>query len=550
MDGPTHTGSDRHRLLSGLRVVVSTTVLSRFLGMFRDMATAGLFGLGPVMDAFSFAFRIPNLARRMFGEGALTAAFLPAFARELEASPHGDRSPAWRLATGVLVVLAASLTLLVGVTELGLLIAWQVWREHPEARMLLGLTAVMLPYAVLICLAAQVTAILQALDEFAWPAAVPVVLNVFWIGSVYVVDPWFEPDRVAQAYALAACVVVAGVLQLGLQLPPLIRLGFRWTWDWPGSRVAVLAIARGMIPVMLGLSITQLTIVMDSAIAWLFSQPVSDPAARMPLPGSPAFPLSAGTVGALYLGERLYHFPLGVFGVALGTVLFPRLSRHAARADHSALRDDLGLGLRLLLTIGLPAGAGLWLVAEPLTRLIYVRGDFTASDAQRVAGLVEAYAWGVWAYCAIPILQRGFFALGDRISPLRVGVAALVFDGVLNLTLIWPLAERGLAWSTAFSSMMQVLGLLVLLSRQVGGLPLGEVARTAGKALLATLAMSLAVWALQRAVPPATSSLLEAARMLLLVGSGAATFAAVARLVGLTEVAWLTGGRDTSVPPQ
>jgi putative peptidoglycan lipid II flippase len=542
MDRNTHNGPEGRRLLSGLRILVSTTVLSRFLGMFRDMATAGLFGLGPVMDAFSFAFRIPNLARRLFGEGALTAAFLPAFARELEASPTGDRAAAWRLATGVLGLLAAALLLLVGIAEVALLLCRHVLQDHPEARLLLGLTAIMLPYAVLICLAAQVTAILQSLEEFAWPAAVPVVLNVFWIASVFVVDPWFEPDRVAQAYALAVCVVVAGALQLGLQLPPLLRLGFRWTWDWQKSRGTVLSIARGMVPVALGLSITQLTTVMDSAIAWFFSQPVSDPAARLPLPGAPTYPLSAGAVGALYLAERLYHFPLGVFGVALGTVLFPRLSRHAARADAVALRGDLGLGLRLVLTIGLPASAGLYLVASPLTRLIYVRGDFTVADALRTSSMVEAYAWGVWAYCAIPILQRGFFALGDRMSPLRIGLTALAVDGVLNLALIWPLAERGLAWSTAFSSTLQVVGLTWLLSRRTGGLPAREIAQTATRALVATAAMSLVVWALLRGVPMASATSVEAARLALLVGAGAGTFALVARGIGLAEVGWLTRG--------
>src|SRR5262245_4497234 len=306
------------RLFSGLRIVASSTLLSRVLGMFREIVSARLFGLGPVWDAFSFAFMIPNLARRLFGEGALSATFLPVFARQLEDDREPGRPSAWQLASAVFAFLAAALSVLVLAGELLLwLLSW-CFAGHSDTQLLLGLTAVMLPYTLLICLAAQVTAVLHALGHFTWPALVPVVLNLCWIASIWLVDPWFEPDRIAQAYALAACIVVAGVLQLALQWPTLRRLGFRFDRSWQGIRPALREIIRSMVPVTLGLSITQINTVLDRLIAWTLTRPADGLTGWLSTTGL-AFPLEPGAVSALSYAERMYQFPLGVFGVALGT---------------------------------------------------------------------------------------------------------------------------------------------------------------------------------------------------------------------------------------
>ncbi len=532
-------------LFSGLRVVVSTTILSRFLGMFRDMATASLFGLGPVMDAFSLAFRIPNLARRLFGEGALSAAFLPAFTRAWERDSGDAKDTAWRLASAVLALLAVGLSLGVGIVAVSCWWLQRLFEAGSSTRLLLGLTAMMLPYTVLICLAAQVTAILHARGEFRWPAIVPIVLNVAWIASIFVIDPWFEPDRVAQAYALAVCVVISGVLQLALQLPVLVRLGFRWRGGWGAVGGELREIARAVVPVALGLSITQITTILDSAIAWGFSHPAGQPEARMALPGAPLYPLAEGATSAIYFGERLYHFPLGVFGVALGTVLFPRLARHAARGEFESLREDLSLGLRLVLTIGLPASVGLMLVAGPLTQAIYARGEFTTLDAARTAGMVAAYSAGVWAYCAIPVLFRGFYAVDERLAPLRVGLAALVLDVILNLLLIWPLGERGLAWSTAISSTLQVGLLVALLQARFGRLEWRDIGATAAKTGVATLGMAVVCYGVLWLPPGAVGGV--AVQTVLAVACGIAVFLVVARVIGLREVDDLLGRRERSV---
>jgi putative peptidoglycan lipid II flippase len=527
-------------LFSGLRIVALATLASRVLGMFREIASARLFGVGPVWDAFSFAFLIPNLARRLFGEGALSAAFLPVFARQLEADPDGDPQSAWQLASAVFSLLAVVLT---GIVLAGEVLLWGLsWAlaGHAETRLLLGLTAVMLPYSLLICLAAQVTAVLHALGNFRWPALVPVVLNVCWIASIWLVDPLFEPDRVAQIYALAACIVAAGVLQLALQWPSLRKLGFRFDRRWHAVRPAVGQIARAMLPVTLGLSITQINTVLDRLIAWTLMAPAQG-AWALPLPFGLAYPLQPGAVSALYFGERVYQFPLGVFGVALGTVLFPLLSRHAARGELDKVRDDLSLGLRLVIAIGLPASAGLVLIAEPLTRLVYQHGDFTALDTARVAPVLVAYGAGVWAYCAIPILYRGFYAVGERTIPVQVGLIAVALDLALNSTLIWPWGERGLAASTAISAAVQVALLAWMIQRRVGRLDGRRLCATGGKALFATLAMGAVCLATFNYFPQGLDRFLpgrlgEAAVLVAAIGLSAVTYFTAARIVGIDEL--------------
>jgi putative peptidoglycan lipid II flippase len=506
--------------------------------MFREMASGWLFGAGPVWDAFSIAFMIPNLTRRLFGEGALSATFLPVFARQLESDREPGHPSAWQLASAVLSLLAALLAGAVVIAEIVVLSLKWAYADHADLQLLLGLTAVMLPYALLICLAAQVTAVLHALGHFTWPALVPVILNLFWIATIWLVDPWFEPDQAAQAYALAVCIVIAGVMQLALQLPTLRRLGFRFDRRWQSVRPAVGEIMRAMLPVTLGLSITQINTVLDRLIALAFTQPADGSAGWLSVAGL-NYPLLPGAVSTLTYGERIYQFPLGVFGVALGTVLFPLLAKHAARGDLDRVRDDLSLGLRLVLAIGIPASAGLAIVAEPLTRLLFQHGRFTADDAARTAGILTAYGAGVWAYCGIPVLYRGFYAVGERNVPVRLGLCAVALDLALNLSLIWPLAERGLALSTAISASVQVSLLAWLIQGRIGRLDWGGIGATAARALAATAAMSAVCVAALKLVPAGSSTLGEAAALGVPILVAVAAYFIVARWLGMDEPAML-----------
>ena len=524
-----------HNVSRNLRVVSLCTILSRVFGLLRDQAMGAIFGAGPILDAFTVAFRLPNLARVLLGEGAMTTAFLPVFVKELN---EKGRESAARMTWAVFVVLMAVLCGGVIVAE-GLL--WSLdllFVLSDQAKLLRNLTALLLPYVILICLAAQLSAVLNALGKFLWPALVPVVLNVAWLVALWCLVPLW-PDATSQIYVTALVVVVAGGLQLLFPLPALSHSGFGYRGDWRGALDRVWKIARDMLPVVIGLSITQLNAVLDSLIAWGFTQPAGG-GPLMPLPGSPAYPLTEGTATALYLGQRLYQFPLGVFGVALGTVLFPLLTAHAQRGETDKLRADLSLGVRLVLAIGIPASVGLMLVAHPLATLFFQYGKFDAEAARQTGDMIACYGSGVWAYCGLLILQRGFYATGDRLTPMYVGLGALLLNLALNVSLIWPLGGRGLAIATALVAAIQCLATAWLLQRRVGSLRWSDIGATFTKTAIAAGAMAVVCWLLLHALATADGYGLTSRgiKLVLPLAVGTVTFLVVAWLVRLPEP-WL-----------
>ncbi len=474
-------------LFSGLRIVSLCTLLSRVLGFIRETALAALWGLTPVKDAYVAAFKIPNLARALFGEGALSAAFTPLFVREQE--QHG-RDAAMRLASSVFVWLGLWLTALVAIAELAL--AGTIWLAplSAELRLWLVLTAIMLPYMPLICLTAQLGAVLNALGRFVWPALLPVLFNVSSLAAIWLLQR-FDLTSEGQAHWLAGFVLLTGSLQLAAPWPQLVRLGFRPRGDWFAARDRIHELLRIMAPVVMGLSITQLNTYCDTLIAMLFSRPAG-------AASSVWRPLEFGTAAALDLGQRLFQFPLGILGVALGTVIFPVLTRHAERGDWQRLRDDLSLGLRLVFVVGLPASAGLWLLAEPLAVVLFQRGHITETNARQIAEMIAAYGLGVWAFCGLLIVQRGYYAIGDRITPLKIGLSVMVVNLTLNLTLIFWIGGRGLALSTSLCGILQFGLCLLFIQSRVGRLPWWSLASNAGRAVLGTVGMTLvASWVLR-----------------------------------------------------
>lgn len=480
----------RHPLITGTIIVSLGTLASRVLGAVRDIATAALLGMssGGVMDAFVIAFRVPNTFRRLFGEGALAASYLPVFSAELEK----DRQNAWRLASVMMTWLAVFLVALLAVVEGVCGLIWLVWGNVPGMGLLMGLTAMMMPYMLFICLAAQAAATLQALSHFSVPALAPTILNICWLIAVWGIAPRFAPDKQAQAYVVAVAVLVSGALQLGVQLLMLPRMGFRYHYDWAASRVALGTVARSMLPMTVGLAITQINTLMDSLIAWGLAAAPGGPQ-RIPwLASAVAYPMTQGAAASIYYGERLSEFPSALLGVSVATAIYPLLSRHAARGDQRALADDLTLGLRLVLFLGVPAGVGLVMLAQPLSRLLFEHGQFTAVDTARASRVVACYALGVWAYCASTVVVRGYYSLGDRITPIKVGAAMVALNLSMDLTLIWPLAEAGLALSTAVAASVQVAILMVIFSRRKAALDWPVLAATAARTIVATMVMALA----------------------------------------------------------
>ncbi|MDA0586769.1 MAG: murein biosynthesis integral membrane protein MurJ [Planctomycetota bacterium] len=523
-------GTSRGTMIGRVRSVGILTLVSRILGLVRDGVMATQFGNGVIRDAFTVAFRIPNLARQLFGEGALSTAFLPVFIRDLE--KHGKES-AFRTATAVLIAVSVFLFWALLIAEGIVLAIWHFADLNHESRLLLGLTATLLPYLLLVCVLAQSCAIMHGLGNFKLPAMFPVLLNALWISAAIVV--WNSvDDLVSQIYLISVSVVGIGVLQLALSFPTLKRLGFEFQSSWRDNRDRVREIRRVMLPVVLGLSITQLNTLLDSLIAWLLTAP-ADPTQSGWLS---SYPLTEGTASALYLGQRLFQFPLGVFGVALGTVIFPLLAQHSERNDMAGFRDDFLHGLRLVIGIGLPASAGLILIASPLTDALFRHGAFDLDDAHQTSAMIVMYALGVWASCGLLIINRAFYALGDRRTPLRAGVLSVVVNLAASLTLVWSLRGQGLALATSISAAFQCGLATWLLSRRLESVDWRSLIGVTWRAVVCTVVMSIVVLALSDWLSGFNYAS-EAARRATLLASpvvaGMFVYLATARLVGLGE---------------
>ncbi len=266
--------------------------------MVRDMATASLLGLSGngVMDAFVIAFRIPNLFRRLFGEGALAASYLPVLSARL----HHSRTEAWQLTSATLVWLAAVLAALVLLAEGACAAIWCLYSDVPGMTLLVGLTAVMLPYLFFICLAAQVSGTLHALAHFSTPALTPTLLNICWLVTICLVAPRLTTDKETQAYMLAVSVLLAGVLQLAAQIVMLRRLGFRFDYNWAASRDGLRQIVASLVPMVLGLAVTQINGFFDSLMAWFLAAPADGSSGIAWLGGDVAYTLRQGAGAALY----------------------------------------------------------------------------------------------------------------------------------------------------------------------------------------------------------------------------------------------------------
>jgi putative peptidoglycan lipid II flippase len=533
----------KHPLITGARATAAGTLASRILGLVRDMATAAVLGMSgsPVADAFVLAFRLPNLFRRLFGEGALTASYLPVFTQRYEV----DRGKAWQLASVLFTWLTLFLGALTVLSEIVLALIGWTWSDSPSLGLLMRLSAAMLPYMTLICLAAQIAATLQAVGKFSVPAWTPALLNVSMILAAWLVAPRFAGSRETQAFVLAIAVLVGGIAQVLAQLPLLRRMGFQFDYRPTAVREDLRRIGYLLAPMVLGLAVTQVNTFSDSVIAWIFeSHTPADSTNGIGWLGGVPFPMRQGAATALYYGERLYEFPLGIVGVAVATAIFPLLSRHAARGDREQLGADLTLGLRMVLALSVPAGVGLIVLAGPLVHLLFERGQFTAIDSARAAATTAYFALGVWAYCAAPVVVRGFYALDDSRTPVRVGVWIVGLDLSLGLALIWPLGERGLALSTTLSAIAQLLLLLWLFARKYAALEWKSLSAAALRTALASLAMAAVCCVALEVMPEGSSFASKSIRVVVPVIIGALTYIGLFHAIGGREIAMLWTGDD------
>lgn len=531
-DSPTDRSHDSQRghLFERVRVVGLLTLLSRILGLFRDAAMVASFGNGAIMDAFTVAFRVPNMARQIFGEGALSTAFLPVFIQDME---QQGKQTAFQTATAILAVTTLGLATVVAAIELILLGLREIIPLSYEVTLLLNLTAILTPYLLLICVLAQACAVFHGMHIFGIPALFPVLLNILWILCAWSLDVTVASAE-SRIYLIAASIVGIGVIQLGLCIPTLRQIGFRFEWNWAAGRDRVNVVIATMLPVLVGLSITQLNTLCDSLIAWGLTAPTDPEASRW----LSTYPLQEGTAAAMYLGQRLYQFPIGVFGVALGTVIYPLLTAHAERGETELFREDLARGMRMVLAIGIPASTGLMLIATPLTRLIFERGEFTAEDTAQTSAMISAYGLGVWAACGLLIVARAFYALGDRRTPLRIGLIAVVVNLLANLSLVWIFEGPGLALGTSLTASFQILLSGWILTRRLETFPWRSVVTVCLQTIAATIVMAIVCQGSTMLTPPVnedSSLLIRGLALLLPLGFGTGAFLGTARLIRLTE---------------
>lgn len=530
-DAPPHSSTDADTAFVHHALLVSLlTAFSRLFGLARDLVIGYIFGVSAVASAFAAAFAIPNLFRRLFGEGALAASFVPEYAQLIK---H-DKQLAERFASLVMGVLAAVTGAIALLGELLILALLALLPSEPERDLFFKLSLVMLPYMPLVCAAAIVGGMLQVHRRFTPTAASPVVLNACMITAGLLWANVFDRSEghTATAFAIAWAVLAAGVIQIAWSLIAL-RPFITWRRTFEGTRDPATRVKQRFIPAVLGMGTLQINAFLDMLIAmwptWVGATIFGF-----------AYPLNEESMSVLFYSQRLYQFPLGVFGIAVATAVFPALARTAD--EPAPFMDTLRRGVRLSLFIGLPASAGLWLVREPIIAALYTAGDsaFSPSDVQRAAAVLAGYAPAIWAYSLNHVLTRAFYARGDTATPMKVAVLVMVLNFALNVALIWPLKEAGLAWATSISAIIQCVIMTMLLHRRLHEPVINPpTARAIAASTAITLAMAAAVAAILIALPHHTTWENQLLRLTAATLTGALTYLTLAALTKREELHWL-----------
>lgn len=408
-------------LLRSTAVFSGLTMVSRVLGFVRDMVFANLFGAGAATDAFFVAFKIPNFLRRLFAEGAFSQAFVPVLSEYKTQRSKAEVRLLVAHVSGTLGIVLLLLTLLAMVAAYPLVTVFAPGFTGDAAKF--ALTAEMLritfPYLLFISLTALAAGVMNTYGHFAVPAVTPVWLNLSMIGAAFWLAPLFEQSVVGLAWG----VFIAGVVQLLFQLPTLARMGMlprpRWGWRDEGVR----RVLRLMLPGIFGSSVAQINLLLDTIIASF---------------------LVSGSVSWLYYSDRLVEFPLGVFGIALATVILPSLSQRHAEADPQRFSRTLDWALRWVLLIGTPAMLGLMLLAGPMLTTLFQYGEFAPDDVEMARLSLMAYAIGLPGFILVKVLAPGFYARQDTRTPVRFGIYAMVSNMLLNIAFVVPMAMAGI----------------------------------------------------------------------------------------------------------
>ncbi|HXY60672.1 MAG TPA: murein biosynthesis integral membrane protein MurJ [Chthoniobacterales bacterium] len=462
--------------------VVGIAVLcSRILGLIREQVFAGLFGAGKNLDAFLIAFRVPNLLRDLFAEGALSTAFITTFSRKI--ATEGDES-AWRLGNKVATLTAIFMS---AVTLLGIIFAPQIiyvmtgfggWSPDKTATTIL-LTRIMWPFILLVSLAALVMGMLNAKNIFGPPAMASSYFNLGSIIGGVALGYWLDPHFGTRSLiGLSIGTLIGGLWQLTAQFPSLRRVGYKYHSDFHWRDPGVRTVLTLMAPAVIAASAVQVNVLVNSA----FAARVTDAAGHV----------IDGPVSWLNIAFRLMQLPLGIFGVAVGTVTLPLVSRTAAVGDMAGFRSALAHAIRLVTLLTIPAAVGLILLAEPIIAVIYQHGRFTAESTRQTAAALQFYAIGLAAYSAVKVLAPAFYALDKRYLPMVVSILSIAINFVLNWFFMFKLGlgHRGLALAVSLVAIINFTLLYIMMQKHAGSLETG-----AFFGLLAKLIIPLALMA-------------------------------------------------------
>jgi putative peptidoglycan lipid II flippase len=517
----TATG-DRRASTRAAGIVGIAILSSRILGLIREMVFAALFGAGRNLDAFLMAFRLPNLLRDLFAEGALSTAFITTFSKKI--AVDGDES-AWRLANKVATLTAVFMS---GITLLGIvfapqlveLLTWGSWSPDKTALTVL-LTRIMWPFMLLVSLAALVMGMLNAKHVFGPPAMASSYFNLGSIIGGVAIGWWLDPNFGPRSLVgLAIGTLIGGAWQLAGQFPSLWRVGYRYHADFHWRDEGVRTVLTLMGPAVIAASAVQVNVLINSGFA---------------------ASLGNGPVSWLNIAFRLMQLPLGIFGVAIGTVTLPLVSKSAAVGNMDEFRAILARGIRLAFLLTIPSAIGLAMLASPIISVIYQHGRFNAEMTRQTAGALEFYAVGLVSYAALKVLTPAFYAIGKRNTPMVVSFLAIAANLFLNWLFTFRLGwgHRGLAFSTSLVATINFLLLYALMRRHVRRLETGQLLTGLGKMCLAGALLAVVCWAANYWWLNAWAELRflpKLGELLIAIAFGAAVFFGCAFLLRVSEV--------------
>jgi putative peptidoglycan lipid II flippase len=471
--------SKMSQMLKSSGALAAATLTSRILGMVREIVYARFMGDGWVASAFTMAFMVPNLFRRLLGEGALSAAFIPIFKQKEQVA--GEKET-WRAANAVLcgLLTVTAILVLAGIVGVSVVLAVGHFERRAETELMLRLLRVMFPYLLLVCAAAMFMGLCNARNHFFVPALGAAMLNVVMVASVLWLAPRLGLRLQEQIFGLAIGVLLAGVVQAGFQWPILRKEGFRLAWVSPFQDETVRQVVRQMLPGIVGVAAYQINLLITQGLAFWLDTP------------------SSPIVASFYYAVRLMELPQGVFGLSLATYLLPTLSGLAAQKEYPRFRETLKQGLGYLVYINLLASVLLMVLAEPIIRLLFERGRFEVDSTLRAYQALAYLAPGLIAFSATNILARAFFALGDTRTPMRISVMCLALNAILTAALLFPMRHRGLGLANTLSAWANVVLLGYALRRVMPKLEFAALRRELPWLAGAVAMAGLAAWGLLR----------------------------------------------------